>query len=129
MRRSEGRNSQGRRGGPPYFSCALWLSPHFHRKVCVRIAQERRLATRSTHSIPRYVCFSALHLPDPFSPSHPSHDRESLWNQEQQGSTDRVAYAAPLTILATLLISNGENVKVTQSQLRHKLQKSPWNST
>src|SRR6266446_7270284 len=32
--------------GPPslrlllfYFSCSLWLSPHFHRKCCVRIAQ------------------------------------------------------------------------------------------
>src|ERR1035438_8143873 len=48
--------------GPPsrrllffYFSCSLWLSPHFHRKCCVRIAQERRRATRSTHSIPRFV--------------------------------------------------------------------------
>jgi len=49
--------------GPPslrlllfYFSCSLWLSPHFHRKCCVRIAQERRRATRSTHSSPRFVC-------------------------------------------------------------------------
>jgi hypothetical protein len=39
----------------------------------------------------------SIHLPDPFSPSHPSRDRESLWNQEQQGSTDRVAHATPLT--------------------------------
>ncbi len=35
-----------------YFSCSWWLSPHFHRKFGVRIAQERRLATRSTHSTP-----------------------------------------------------------------------------
>jgi hypothetical protein len=40
---------------------------------------------------------NSIHLPDPFSPSHPSRDRESLWNQEQQGSTDRVAHATPLT--------------------------------
>ena len=33
-------------------SCA----PHFHRKFCVRIAQEQRLATRSTLSIPPFVC-------------------------------------------------------------------------
>jgi hypothetical protein len=25
---------------------------------------------------------NSIHLPDPFSPSHPSRDRESLWNQE-----------------------------------------------
>ena len=37
-----------------------------------------------------------IHLPDPF-PSHPSRDRESFWNQEQRGSTDRVAHATPLT--------------------------------
>ena len=37
-------------------SGSLWLSPHFHRNFCVRIAQERRLATRSTHSISRFVC-------------------------------------------------------------------------
>src|SRR5260370_31975200 len=52
--------SQGRRGGPPYFSCSLWLSPHFRRKFCVRIAQERRLATRSTHSTPAFVCFPRI---------------------------------------------------------------------
>jgi hypothetical protein len=38
-----------------YFSCSWWLSPHFHRKVCVRIAQERRLATGWIHSTPRFV--------------------------------------------------------------------------
>jgi hypothetical protein len=47
-------------GGPPYFSCSLWLSPHFLRKCCVRIAQERRLATRSTHSTPAFVCFPRI---------------------------------------------------------------------
>src|SRR5712664_4103061 len=31
-----------------YLSCSLWFSPHFHRKFGVRIAQQRRLATRST---------------------------------------------------------------------------------
>ena len=27
----------------PSVSCSLWLSPHFHRKSCVRFAQERLL--------------------------------------------------------------------------------------
>src|SRR5260370_387860 len=40
-----------------YFSCSLWLSPHFRRKFCVRIAQERRLATRSTHSTSAFVFY------------------------------------------------------------------------
>src|SRR5260370_3040388 len=52
--------SQGRRGGPPYFSCSLWLSPHFRRKFCVRIAQERRLATRSTHSTSAFVFYEQI---------------------------------------------------------------------
>src|SRR5260370_368815 len=52
--------SQGRRGGPPYFSCSLWLSPHFRRKFCVRIAQERRLATRSTHSTSAFVFYEKV---------------------------------------------------------------------
>jgi hypothetical protein len=39
-------------------SCALWLPPHFHREFCVRIAQEQRLATRSTLSIPPF-CLSS----------------------------------------------------------------------
>jgi len=35
--------------------------PHiFRRKFCVRIAQERRLATRSTHSTPALVCFPRI---------------------------------------------------------------------
>jgi integrase len=41
----------------------------------------------------------------------------SLRTQEQQKGSDRLAHAA--RSLATLLISNGENVKVTQTQLRH----------
>src|SRR5437667_1258220 len=53
-----------RRGGPPCFSCCLWLSPHFRRKFCVRIAQEPRLATRSTQSIPRFVCFRVFSPPN-----------------------------------------------------------------
>jgi hypothetical protein len=39
----------------------------------------------------------SVHLPDPFPPSHLSRDRENFWNQEQQGSTDRVAHATPVT--------------------------------
>ena len=40
---------------------------------------------------------NSVHLPDPFPPSHPSRDRETFWNQEQQGSTDRMAHATPVT--------------------------------
>src|SRR5260370_33608525 len=40
--------------------CSLWLSPHFRRKFWVRIAQERRLAMRSTHSTPAFVCFPRI---------------------------------------------------------------------
>src|SRR5260370_5609146 len=43
-----------------YFSCSLWLSPHFRRKFCVRIAQERRLATRSTHSTSAFVFYEKV---------------------------------------------------------------------
>jgi hypothetical protein len=35
-----------------FFSCSWWLLPHFHGRFGVRIAQERRLAIRSTHSTP-----------------------------------------------------------------------------
>jgi len=42
------------------FLVLWWLSPHFHRKFGVRIAQERRLATRSTHSTPRLSCRETL---------------------------------------------------------------------
>jgi len=58
----------------PYRSEEDWIfaSPHYHGK-------------------------NSVHLPDPFSTSHPSRDRESFWNQEQQGSTDRVAHGTPLT--------------------------------
>src|SRR5258708_7116659 len=36
-------------------------SPHFRSKFCVGIAQERRLAPRSTHSTPAFVCFPRIH--------------------------------------------------------------------
>src|SRR5260370_37642847 len=39
------------------FLCSWWLSPHFHRKFGARIAQERRLATRSTPQYPSF-CLS-----------------------------------------------------------------------
>ena len=38
----------------------------------------------------------SIHLSDSLPSSHPSRNRENLWNQEQQGSADRMAHATPV---------------------------------
>src|SRR5271165_718095 len=37
----------------------------------------------------------SIHLSNSLPSSHPSRNRENLWNQEQQGNTDRMAHATP----------------------------------
>jgi hypothetical protein len=46
-------------------------------------------------SLPVRTIMARLHTPIKSLPSsHPSRNRKNLWNQEQQGSTDRMAHAA-----------------------------------
>ena len=83
------------------------------------------LARAHTLSLGRRLdlCQSALpgqnpvYVSNSFPTSHSTCNRASLNHQEQQASADWVHTLR--RSLATLLISNGENVKVAQSQLRH----------
>ena len=70
----------------------------------VRTTSASSLAGKHGLSIGRGLdfCQSALswqdsiHLSNSLPSSHPSRNRENLWNQEQQGSTDRMAHATPV---------------------------------
>jgi hypothetical protein len=70
----------------------------------VRSTSASSLARKHSLSIRRGLdfCQSALswqdsiHLSDSLPSSHPSSNRESLWNQEQQGTTDRMAHPSPI---------------------------------
>ena len=48
-------------------------------------------------SLPVRIIMARLHTPIKSLPSsHPSRNRKNLWNQEQQGSTARMAHASPV---------------------------------
>jgi hypothetical protein len=76
--------------------------PFASRRAC--FASASSLARTHTVSLGGRLdlCKSALsrqdsvHLPDSLPPSHPSRDRENRRDQEQQGSTDRMAHTAPV---------------------------------
>src|SRR6201993_1906141 len=58
----------------------------------------------------------SLHLSDSFPASHPSRDRENLWDQEQQGSPDWMAHATPVASdLADLQRGECESRTITAS--------------
>src|SRR5215475_12366161 len=63
-------------------------------------------------------------MPDSLSPSHPSRDRESRRNQEQQGSLDRMAHAAPVPSDSAAL-KRGECESATITATSHHTEDYP----
>ena len=91
------RNPVCGQGGSPGHRGASTGVRQRNRVSIQRVILAPDIVRQTLEQLPLREAAMAVHLPNPVPPSHPPCDRESLWNQEQQGSTDRMAHATPLT--------------------------------